>query len=66
MGPLTPAGAVHLAHGLNPDQGGADIVFFQTPQGGAVLSAGSISFCGSLVVDRALDKLVMNFLEAYR
>jgi hypothetical protein len=31
-----------------------------------VLSAGSISFCGSLVVDGALETMVMNFLDAYR
>jgi hypothetical protein len=66
VGPLIPSGAVHLAHGLNPGQGGADIVFFETPQGGAVLSAGSISFCGSLMVDKALDTLIMNFMDAYR
>jgi hypothetical protein len=57
---------VHLAHGLNPGQGGADIVFFETPQGGAVLSTGSISFCGSLVVDPALETMVLHFLDAYR
>ena len=34
VGPLTPPGAVRLAHGLNPGQGGADIVFFETPRGG--------------------------------
>lgn len=66
VGPLTPPGAGHLAHGLNPGDGGADIVYFRTPWGGEVLSAGSISFCGSLVVDPVLDRLVMNFLERYR
>jgi hypothetical protein len=64
-GRLTPAGAVHLAHGLNSGQGGADIVFFEPPRGGAVLSTGSISFCGSLVVDPALETMVMHFLDAY-
>jgi hypothetical protein len=63
---LTPPGAVRLAHGLNPGQGGADLVYFRTPWGGEVLSAGSISFCGSLVVDPVLDRLVMNFLGRYR
>lgn len=65
-GPLTPPGATHLAHGLNPGGGGADLVYFRTPAGGAVLSAGSISFAGSLVVDPALRILVRNFLAAYR
>jgi hypothetical protein len=66
VGPLTPAGAALLAHGLNPGGGGADRVHFRTPWGGEVLSAGSISFCGSLVVDPVLDRMVMDFLEPYR
>lgn len=65
VGPLTPAGAVHLAHGLNPGGGGGDMVYFRTPWGGEVLSAGSISFCGSLVEDPVLDRVVMNFLAHY-
>ena len=56
---------MYPAHGLNPGNDGADIVFFETPQVGGVLSAGSISFCGSLVVDPALRTLVLNFLKAY-
>jgi len=31
-----------------------------------VLSTGSISFCGSLVVDPALETMVLHFLDAYR
>jgi hypothetical protein len=65
VGPLTPPGAAHLAHGLNPGDGGADLVYFKTPWGGEVLSAGSISFCGSLVVDPVLDRVVMNFLDRF-
>lgn len=66
MGPLTPPNAVLLARGTNPGGGGADIVFFETPAGGAVLAAGSISFAGSLVEDPALQVLVKNFLNAYQ
>ena len=55
-GPLTPVGAARLAHGLNPGDGGADLFYFRTPWGGEVLSAGSISFCGSLVKDPVLDR----------
>jgi hypothetical protein len=31
-----------------------------------VLSTGSISFCGSLLVDPALQTMVMHFLDTYR
>jgi len=65
-GPLTPPDAALLARGTNPGGGGADIVAFATPGGGAVLAAGSISFGGSLVEDPALQTLVRNFLDAHR
>jgi hypothetical protein len=66
LGPGAPASAVLLARGLNPGHGGADVVYFETPQGGAVLSAGSISFPGSLVVDANLQILVGHFLDAWQ
>lgn len=47
----------------------ADMVFFDTPEGGAVFSVGSITFCGSLPVDdfnnpvsRLLENVVSGFL----
>lgn len=66
LGPLAPAGTHLLARGLNPGKGGADIVYLETPAGGAVLSAGSITFPGSLVVDRNLQMLVKHFLDRWR
>jgi len=66
LGPLAPPGTALLARGLNPGEGGADIVYFRTPAGGGVLSAGSISFAGSLTEDAGLTILVRNFLDAYR
>ena len=48
----------------------ADLTFFECPNGGAVLSTGSITFCGSLVtndfnndVSRILDNVVRRFLD---
>ncbi len=64
-GPGTPPGAVLLAHGLNPGDGGGDIVFFETPAGGAVLSAGSISVAGCLETDATLADMVDRFLVRY-
>jgi hypothetical protein len=66
LGPGAPASAALLARGLNPGHGGADVVYFETSQGGAVLSAGSISFPGSLVLDEDLQVLVRHFLDAWQ
>jgi N,N-dimethylformamidase len=48
----------------------ADMTFFECPNGGAVFSTGSITFCGSLVtknfdndVSRLLDNIVTRFLD---
>ena len=40
-----------------------EIVYFDTPAGGAVFSAGSITFCGSLWHDGAFDGPVSHLLE---
>ena len=42
ISPHSPAGTVRLAKGTNPDDGGGDIVHFETPRGGGVFSVGSI------------------------
>ena len=47
----SPAGTVLLAKGLNPDEGGAEIVVFETPSGGGTFSVGSIVWPASLLVD---------------
>jgi len=48
----------------------ADMVFFETPNGGAVFSTGSITWCGSLShnggennVSRITQNVLMQFLE---
>ncbi|MGL4464359.1 MAG: carboxypeptidase regulatory-like domain-containing protein, partial [Planctomycetia bacterium] len=51
--PSTPAGAILIARGLNPDDGGADF------------SAGSIRHPGSVVVDDALSIVTGNVLNRF-
>jgi len=46
----------------------SDIVYFETPNGGAVFSVGSITFCGSLPVnggDNDISRLVANVLNRF-
>ena len=47
----------------------SEIVYFETPKGGAVFSVGSISFCGSLPhngFDNNISRLVDNVLRRFR
>ena len=61
----TPESAVLLAKGLNPDDGGAEIVAYETVSGGAVFSVGSITWVASLLVDDAISTLTRNVLTRF-
>jgi hypothetical protein len=65
ISPSSPVGIQHLAKGLNPDDGGADLITFETPRGGAVFSAGSICWPSSLLVDEAVSKITANVLRRF-
>jgi N,N-dimethylformamidase len=54
-----------LAKGLNPDDGGAEIVYHETDSGGAVFSVGSISYPCSLPVDEKISKITGNVIERF-
>lgn len=57
---------VHLlARGLNPDDGGAEMVIFDTPSRGAVFSAGSISYVHCLPIDERLSRLTSNVVRRF-
>ena len=51
--------------GLNPNDGGAEIVFFETESGGAVFSVGSINWPSSIVVDPAVSQITRNVLTRF-
>ncbi len=65
MTPSSPAGTVLLAKGLNPDDGGAEIVVRDTPSGGAVFSVGSIVWPASLLVDDGVSAITRNVLRRF-
>jgi hypothetical protein len=52
-----------LAKARNAAGKGADLVFYPHPGGGYVLSAGSITFGGTLWKDKRVQILVTNFLR---
>lgn len=61
----SPAGIERLAKGLNPDDGGADMVTFETPSGGAVFSVGSITWPACLWVDEAVSAITANVVRRF-
>ncbi|MBM3795582.1 MAG: carboxypeptidase regulatory-like domain-containing protein [Acidobacteria bacterium] len=61
----SPPGTQLLAKGLNPDDGGSEIVTFDTPSGGAVFSVGSITWVSALFPDAAVSRITRNVLERY-
>ncbi|MCI0639705.1 MAG: carboxypeptidase regulatory-like domain-containing protein [Gemmataceae bacterium] len=63
MSPSTPKDAQLLARGLNPDNGGAHLAYFETPTGGAVFSAGSITYPSALLCDELTSMITRNALE---
>lgn len=61
----SPAGTLLLAKGLNKDDGGAELVYYETASGGAVFSAGSITWPAALLVDRAVARITANVLDRF-
>jgi N,N-dimethylformamidase len=61
----SPAEIERLSKGENRDQGGADMITFDTPSGGAVFSAGSICWPASVLVDEAVSRITANVLERF-
>jgi hypothetical protein len=59
----TPRNTKVIAKGLNPDDGGAEMLSYDTPSGGQVFSAGSINYVASLPVDETVSKVTENVLR---
>jgi N,N-dimethylformamidase len=56
------AGIQHVARGTNPDNGGADLIYFDKGEG-AVFSVGSITWVSSLFPDEHVSRITRNVLE---
>jgi N,N-dimethylformamidase len=54
-----------LAQGMNPDDGGAEMVIFDTPSKGQVFSVGSINYVASLPVDAVISRITANVLTRF-
>ncbi len=65
ISPSSPKNVVLLAKGQNPDSGGAHMVHFDTPKGGAVFSAGSITYPTALLCDELTSMITLNVLTRF-
>jgi hypothetical protein len=65
MSPKSPKKTRLLAKGLNPNNGGAEMVIHETPSGGAVFSVGSIPYVSCIVVDENISKITANVLKRF-
>lgn len=65
ISPSSPPGTTLLARGLNPDDGGAELVTYETSSGGAVFSVGSITWPASLLVDKAVSTITTNVVRRF-
>ena len=61
----SPANTLLLAKGINPDNGGADIVYHEPARGGAVFSVGSITWVPALLVDDYVSRITHNVLDRF-
>jgi N,N-dimethylformamidase len=65
MSPASPKETVLLAKGTNPDDGGAEMTIYELPNGGAVFSAGSITYPAALLVDPAISRITATVLGRF-
>lgn len=65
ISPSSPPQVRKLAKGLNVDDGGAELAYFETPSHGAVFAAGSIAWPSSLLVDDSVSRITANVLNRF-
>jgi len=61
----SPANTLLLAKGINPDDGGAEIVYHEQGKGGAVFSVGSITWVPALLADTHVSRITRNVLDRF-
>jgi hypothetical protein len=61
----SPPNTLLLAKGINPDDGGSEIVYHEPPGGGAVFSVGSITWVPTLFPDPHVSRITRNVLTRF-
>lgn len=62
----SPKNLVRLAKGTNPNNGGADMIYYYTQYGGGVFSVGSLTFTGAINTDTKVSQILKNVLNHYQ
>ena len=65
VSPSSPKNIVRLAKGTNVDDGGAELVYYETSSGGAVFSAGSIAWPSAILIDNTVSRITTNVLNRF-
>ncbi len=65
VSPSSPKNLKLIAKGLNPNDGGADMLIFDTPSGGRVFSVGSINYVSSLPVDEFVSRITARVIREF-
>ena len=65
MSPFSPPNTVLLAKGTNPDDGGAEMIYYETASGGATFAVGSITWPASILVDKAVSRITANVITRF-
>jgi N,N-dimethylformamidase len=65
MSKSSPLGTRVLAKGMNPNEGGAEMVIVDPAGRGEVFSAGSINWVSSILVDEAVSQVTRNVLVKF-
>src|SRR5262249_19646403 len=65
ISPYSPKNIHPLAKGLNEDDGGADMVHYETPSSGQVFSVGSITWPACVLVDEHVAKITANVIRQF-
>lgn len=61
----SPANTQLLAKGINPDDGGAEMVYHEPAGGGALFSVGSITWVAALLADERVSRITRNVIERF-
>ena len=61
----SPENVEIVARGTNPDGGGAEMVYYNTPSGGEVFSVGSITYPASILIDEKISQITGNVIRRF-
>ncbi|HEX3448310.1 MAG TPA: N,N-dimethylformamidase beta subunit family domain-containing protein [Isosphaeraceae bacterium] len=65
VSPSSPHNVTRLAKGTNVDDGGAELVYYETAKGGAVFSASSIAWPSAILIDDCVSRITVNVLSTF-